>query len=175
MIDVCFFTDEVAEDFEESVRLGTEAGATAVEIRGNLFGKSVEELEREDIKKIKKVLEKYNTEVAIIGSPVGKCSLFDSEEKKEHLEILKKMCDLAHELGTDLIRTFPFWVPDKFRDSDSRPELSSYLDEIIEGLDPMVEIAEKEKVKMCFETEGATFSGDCRELKQIIDNLDSPA
>ncbi|MFW5980673.1 MAG: TIM barrel protein, partial [Halanaerobiaceae bacterium] len=102
MIDVCFFTDEVAEDFEESVRLGTEAGATAVEIRGNLFGKSVEELEREDIKKIKKVLEKYNTEVAIIGSPVGKCSLFDSEEKKEHLEILKKMCDLAHELGTDL-------------------------------------------------------------------------
>lgn len=36
MIDVCFFSGEVSTDFAEAVRLGVEAGANSVEIRGGL-------------------------------------------------------------------------------------------------------------------------------------------
>ena len=41
MIDVCFFADEVSKDFDEAVKLGVEAGANAIEIRGGLWGQSV--------------------------------------------------------------------------------------------------------------------------------------
>ena len=175
MIEVCYFTDEVSQDFEEAVKLGMEAGADSIEIRGNLFGKSVENVEEKEITKIKEILDKYSSRVAIIGSPVGKCSLKKPEEISKHIDIFKRMCSLAHKLNTDLIRTFPFFIPDKYKKTESRPNISNYIEEIVEGLKPMVEIAEQEDIKMCFETEPSTFSGDCSEVKQITEALGSSA
>ena len=41
MIDVCFFADEVSKtDFEEAIKLGVEAGANTVEIRGGVLGQA---------------------------------------------------------------------------------------------------------------------------------------
>ena len=41
MIDVCFFADEVSKtDFEEAIKLGVEAGANTVEVRGRCLGQT---------------------------------------------------------------------------------------------------------------------------------------
>jgi len=174
MIRACYFSDEVSPDFEEAVRLGSEAGAHAIEIRSRIFGKKVQDIDEDDVKKMKEILAKYDVRVAVIGSPCGKCSLDRPEERAEHLKMFQHMCKLAHTFGTDIIRTFPFWVPEGYQEG-LRPDLSRYLDRIVEGLRPMVRIAEDEGVKMCLETEGSTFSGNCRELRTIMDALDSPA
>ena len=42
-MELAFFADEVSkEDFEEAIRLGVEAGATGVELRGGIWGRRVQ-------------------------------------------------------------------------------------------------------------------------------------
>jgi len=178
MIEACYFSDEISPDFEEAVHLGSEAGAYNIEIRSRIFRKAVQDVNDDDVKKMKEILTKYNARVAVIGSPCAKCALDSPEECAQHVKIFQRMCSLAHAFETDLIRTFPFSIPegrDKSHRDRTRPDLSRYLDRIVEGLRPMVRIAENEGVKMCFETEGSTFSGNCRELCTIMDALDSSA
>ena len=72
MIDVCFFSGEASTDFAEAVRLGVEAGANSVEIRGGLWGKRIQEIDDDDVKRMQEVLASHYAHVASIGSPVGK-------------------------------------------------------------------------------------------------------
>ena len=52
MIKVCFFSDEVSEDFDEAVKLGVEAGGEAIEIRGKIWGKKVTTIDDDDVKRM---------------------------------------------------------------------------------------------------------------------------
>ena len=54
MLDLAFFTDEVArDDFDASVRQGVEAGANATELRGGLYGKKIQDISDEDAERIR--------------------------------------------------------------------------------------------------------------------------
>ena len=45
-MELAFFADEVSkEDFDEAVRLGVEAGATGVELRGGIWGRRIQEID----------------------------------------------------------------------------------------------------------------------------------
>jgi len=173
MIRPCFFTDEVAEDFEESVRRGTEAGAKGLEIRGHLFGQSIQDIDNDNVKRIQEVAAKYDVTVAVLASPFGKCGR-NRAEIEAHWRIFDRMLELTQAFGTPLIRGFPFWNP--HRDERDRPNLDEYLDEIVAFLEPVVQKAEDAGALLCLETEGATLSGTCAEVRQIIDALgNSPA
>ena len=87
MIDVCFFADEVSKtDFEEAIKLGVEAGANTVEIRGGVWGKHVTEIDDDDVQRVQDVLSTYNVRVASIGSPFGKCAIDDSDRSMINTE-----------------------------------------------------------------------------------------
>jgi len=169
MIEPCFFADEVSRDFEEAVRLGAEAGATAIELRGGIWGRAVQSCTDEDVARMQQVLAAHGARVAVIGSPVGKCALDDDEECRQHLEWFDRMCELAHRFGARVIRGFAFWAP---RQSEGdRPDLSPYLDRITERLAPITKRAEAEDVLYCLETEGSTMTGTCAEIAAVIEAL----
>ena len=67
MIDVCFFSGEVSTDFAEAVRLGVEACANSVEIRGGLWGKRIQEIDDDDVKRMQEVLALHHAHVASIA------------------------------------------------------------------------------------------------------------
>ncbi len=174
MIRVCFFADEVSKDFEEAVKLGVEAGADAVEIRGGLWGKSVTTVDDDGVKRMQDVLAKYGADVTCIGSPVGKCHHDHQEEYETHLRYFDRMVELAHAFNTRVIRGFAFWNP-KRREGE-RVNIEDYLDMIAEKLAPIVKVAEQEDVTLSFETEGSTLIGTCQEARAVITALgDSPA
>ena len=173
MIKVCFFADEVSRDFDEAVRLGVEAGAEAVEIRGGLWGKSVTTIDDDDVKRMQDVLSRYNVRIACIGSPVGKCHYDRKEEYETHLRYFDRMVELAHAFGTKVIRVFSFW--NVKRGEGERPNLEEYLDTFVKLLNPIVRTAEAEGLLLSFETEGSTMIGTCREARMIIDALGSKA
>lgn len=172
-IEVCVFTDEVAHDFEEAVGLTTAAGATAMEIRGRLYGKNVTTIDDDDVRRMEDVLDRHEARVASIGSPFGKCDRERPEELAEHQRHFERMVELAHVFGTRVIRGFALWKPDRERDQP-RPDLSRYLDEIVAFLTPAVQLAEQEGVLLCLENEGATMVGTCAEAEAVIDALGAP-
>ena len=55
MIDVCFFADEVSKDFDHAVKLGVEAGANTIEIRGGLWGDNVTTIDNDGVKRMQDV------------------------------------------------------------------------------------------------------------------------
>lgn len=171
----CVFSDEVAADFEEAVRLSAEAGAQGLELRGKMFGRSIGQIDDADVARIREICNRYGVAVAVIGSPVGKCSMDDPEELAQHQRLFQRMAELAHAFETPLIRAFALWKPGREKTPDhDRPELAGYLPRIRAFLEPILEIAERENVRFCLETEGATLVGTCAEARQVIDAVGGP-
>lgn len=174
VMSVCFFTDEVSPEIEESLRLGREAGAESVELRSRLFGKRIDQLSAEELARLRELIAAEGLVTACIASSFGKCELDSDEEWREHQDILEGSIRAAHALGTDIVRVFPFWVPG--RQDLPRPGLDGYLSRIVDRLGWAVDRAESESVFLCFETEAATHSGTCGEVHTIIEALGgSPA
>ncbi|MCZ6679181.1 MAG: sugar phosphate isomerase/epimerase [Candidatus Poribacteria bacterium] len=170
MMDVCFFADEVSKDFAEAVKLGVEAGANAVEVRGGIWGKTVTTIDDDDVKRMQDVLAKHGARVASIGSPFGKCHHDQQAEYEQHLRYFDRMVELAHAFDTRVIRGFAFWNPARAKDVP-RPNIAEYLDTIVKKLSPVIPIAEREGVTLSLENEGATLIGTCQEARTVIDAL----
>src|ERR1051325_2677831 len=100
-IRACVFCDEVAEDFEEAVRLSAEAGAEGLELRGRLFGKSIAQIDDDEAARVAEICDRYGVAVAVIGSPVGKCHPCQAAE---HQQMFQRMAELAQFFGTTRIR-----------------------------------------------------------------------
>jgi sugar phosphate isomerase/epimerase len=174
MIRPAFFTDEVAEEFEVAVQRGAAAGAQGLELRSRLFGRSIEDLSEDDVRRIQDIAAKYHVQVAVLASPFGKCSHRDPAGIARHHRIFEHLVKRAQQFGTPLIRGFAFWNP--HGSERQRPDLAAYLDAIVAFLKPAVQRAEDAGVTLCLETEGATMGGTCAEIRRIIEALGpSPA
>jgi len=178
VIDACMFFDEVSSDFAEAVDLSARAGVHCIELRGGIWGKQVQEATDDDVARMQQVMDEYGTRVTCIGSPIGKCDLYDDDEYQQHLDWFERMCELAHIFDTQIIRAFPFWNPnskpgDRYDESVPRPDFDAVLPRIAEKLAPMLRRAEKEDVYYCLESEQSTCSGSCAEIAQIIEACDN--
>lgn len=169
MIETCVFADEVSKDFDEAVRLSVEAGATAIELRGGIWGRSVRNATDDDIARMKEVLDKYGARIAVIGSPVGKCSHEDEDQYQQHLQFFENVVKVAHAMDVKVIRGFAFWNP--LRKERRRPNLDEYLPLIAEKFTPIVKRAEEEGLIYALETETSTMTGTLEETRRVIDAL----
>ena len=176
-MELAYFADEInKEDFEVSVRLGVEAGATGIELRNGIWGKRIGDATDDDIKRVQDVLAKFGVKVLSVGSPVGKCAHDNSEEMAAHQKLFDRMVALAKGFDTTVIRGFSLWNPNrKSGDRENRPGVENYLDTIVSFLEPIVKTAAQEGVTFSLENEGATFAGSCAEARQVADALgDTP-
>ena len=169
MIETCVFADEVSKDFDGAVRLSVEAGATAIELRGGIWGKRVQDADDDDIARMRDVLAKYGARVGVIGSPVGKCSHEDEAEYERHVRFFENVVKVAHAFDVTVIRGFAFWNP--LREERRRPDLDEYLPLIAHRFGPIVKRAEEEGLIYALETEGSTMTGTLAETRKIIDAL----
>jgi sugar phosphate isomerase/epimerase len=133
------------------------------ELRG-VWGKNVGSLSKEEVAKIKLIIDNYGAKVAVIGSPFLKCNLGDEEEYQTHMKILDNCIYQAHQYGTRIIRIFTFW---------RLTPIEKYWDFIIGRLKAHVRKAEKEDVILAVETEETTNVGNCSELQKLFDSLPS--
>ena len=179
-MELAYFADEVhKEDFDEAVRLGVEAGATGIELRGGIWGKRVQQVDDDDVQRVQDVLAKYGVKICSIGSPVGKCDHESAEERDEHYRMFDRMVELAHVFDTKVIRGFALWNPrikeDNIKRNQAnthRPDLDRYLDTVVTFLAPIVKKASAAGVTLSLENEGATIAGSCAEARKVADALD---
>jgi sugar phosphate isomerase/epimerase len=174
MIESCVFTDEVAVDFEEAVRICAELHVPAVEVRG-VGATNINRIDREIVSDLKKVLDRYGVRVGVIGSGFGKCDLDSDEQWQEHLAILERQIGFCEVLGTRLIRGFASWVPDRSNWRNGPRRIDDHLERIVRRLEPACRRAEEAGVVIALETEPSTWSGSCEEVGRILEAVGSPA
>lgn len=119
-------TDQLSMDLEEALICAKKYGYSYIEIH-SLWGKTIEDLDKEEIVKVKKLLAKYDMKVSCVASTIFfMCSLYDDYKISnfnsnflvsegnfsQHLEKLKNAIEIAHMLDTKVIRIFPFRAPD---------------------------------------------------------------
>lgn len=173
----CVFSDEVHPEFEEAVRLSKEAGAEGLEIRGRMFGRAVTHITDDDVANMDRILDRYGVQVAVIGSPVGKCDMEKPEELEQHQRHFDRMLELARHYDTRVIRGFALWRPGRRDEPDHvRPNLEEFMERVVAFLTPIVRKAEAAGVVFSLETEGSTLVGTCDETRRVMEALgNSPA
>jgi sugar phosphate isomerase/epimerase len=172
MFDPCVFTDEVANEFPEAVRLAKAAGARQLEIRGKLFDKRIQDLDPDTIELIRRECDANDVEIGSLGSPVGKCSMDDPEEIERHDRYFQTMLQLSDEFDCPIIRGFALWAPNHGKDWDR--DLAPYLDRIADFLLPKAKLAAERGAVLALENEWDTLLGSCAEGRQILKHLGEP-
>jgi sugar phosphate isomerase/epimerase len=164
MFKLAVISDEVSQDFQTVVNVSAEYKLNGVEIR-SVWDKPPQDLSKEDMTRMKGMLEEAGLEVAGIASPFFKCEIDSEQERREHLEILKKCIEMAHFFGTNIVRGFTFW-------NTGRTE--AVWDRILEYYREPVKIVESEGVFIGVENESSTSVATARLLEKFLADVGSP-
>jgi sugar phosphate isomerase/epimerase len=115
--------------------------------------------------RMKGMLDEVGLEVAGIASPFFKCEIDNEQERREHLEILKKCIEMAHFFGTNIVRGFTFW-------NTGRTE--AVWERILEYYREPVRIVESEGIFIGVENESSTSVATARLLEKFLADVGSP-
>jgi len=137
------FADEAAIGLKEQVQALRTAGLSHVELR-MVDGISVADFDHAMAQQVHQTLEAARIEVSCLGSPIGKISVLDPIGP--HLDVMKRLCQTAHQLETDRIRVFSFFIPQGKDPAD-------YRGKVIDQLGRLLELAESEGCVLLHENE----------------------
>jgi sugar phosphate isomerase/epimerase len=160
-------SDGFSQDFDEALKIMKNYGLSWVEIR-HVFGVYNTEANPAQIQRIKDSLDKYGFRVSVIDSALYKCALPGTTPVKgqrddyayaKQMDLLKRACDRAHELGSDKIRGFSFW----------RVAEPGQLSERIAGeLGKAAEVANGAGMRLVVENEESCNAATGHELAKIL-------
>lgn len=163
MFKLAVISDEVSQDFQTVADVAAEYKLNGIEIR-SVWDKPPQDLTDEDMAKMKGILDKAGIEVAGIASPFFKCEIDSEQERREHLEILRKCIKIAHFFGTNIVRGFTFWNTGK---------TEAVWDKILEYYREPVKIVEGEGIFIGVENEASTSMSTAKLTARFLDDVDS--
>lgn len=163
-LQIAAFADESSDLLSGQVEALKRNGYHFLEIR-NVGGKNVAQLDMQEAKEIKAILEKNGLGIDSIGSPIGKICVEDPFEA--HLELFRHVLALANVFGARHVRLFSFFIP-------QNQKYEQYRGMVIERMGIMAEMAKTFGVVACHENEKGIY-GDiaerCLELHKAIPEL----
>ncbi|MCD6350565.1 MAG: sugar phosphate isomerase/epimerase [Armatimonadetes bacterium] len=164
MFKLGVISDEISQDFERVLQVLAEYEVPTVEPR-SVWDKNPQELDAEDVARMKKLLNQYGISVCSIATPFLKCDMGDEEQYAQHLEILRRCLELAQELEAPVIRTFVFW-----RTAPAREVWQQLLD----AYEVPVKMAEEAGVVLGMENEASTHLATAREAAEFCAAINHP-
>jgi sugar phosphate isomerase/epimerase len=156
-------TDEVSQDLDVVVGLMRRFHVTGAEIR-TIWNTPVDKLSAGQVQRLRQRLDAEGMMVPAVATPFFKCDLGDAAQYHEHLAILQRSIDVAHGLGTPLLRVFTFW---------KKAPLQNW-DPILEAYQEPIAMARQSGVTLCIENEGSCYIGTGAELGRFLRQLDAP-
>jgi sugar phosphate isomerase/epimerase len=164
MFKLSFISDEASQDFAVAVQIAKEFNLDGLELR-SVWEKAPHELSDEEVKLIAKMLKDASLQCPCIASPFFKCDFGDEEQYRQHIQILRRCIQVAHELGTNLIRVFTFW-----RKEGEQPSWGAIADMFSEP----IRIAESEGVILGIENEPSTNATNAAKVAELLSIIDHP-
>jgi len=155
------FADEYAPELEEQITGLKRCGINHIEIR-NIGGKGIHSYTLDEVKEIKKKLDKAEIDVSAIGSPIGKIGVLD--DFREHFDAFRHVVNIADILDCKYIRMFSFYIP-----KGGDPQ--NYRAEVLNRLSRLISYAKTHKKILLHENEKGIY-GDigsrCLDLFQEL-------
>lgn len=157
------FGDEIAADLDEQLDSLQALGIDHLELRG-VWGKSVLDLTDAELRQVKSALAQRGMAVSAIGSPIGKISL--DVPFAPHLDDLKRVIEMAADLGTRYVRLFSFWV--------AQGEHESKRAEVLRRMEAFARAAEGSPVMLVHENEKEIYGDTPERCADILDTVAAP-
>ena len=147
------FADEASPCVAEQIAACKKNGITHIELRNLDGGISINELQPDGAKALRKQLDDGGIGVSAIGSKYGKIEITAPFEP--HFEAFKNTVEVACILGTKYIRLFSFY----FTEGES---YSEYRDEVMRRVEAFCDYAAPFGIRCCHENE-CNIYGDIPE------------
>ncbi len=163
MFKLAVISDEVSQDFEHSLKVISELGATHVEVR-DLWGKNISQLSDSEVNEVKRLASKYGLEISNLDSFIFKVYIWDDAGYEEHLKVLRRVIEVSKKLDLGYTRIFTFWW---------QGGLDKHLARLTERLSRAIEIAEREGFYLVIENEYSCIVGTGAEARRLVDALNS--
>ena len=164
MFQLAAFTDEISQDFEHAVAVCQEYGVPAVEIRSVWQKKGPQDLLDGELARMLDILGAARMTTACIASPFLKCDLGDEDAYRAHLGILRRCCQVARMMGTDIIRGFTFW---------KTGPAQAVWQQLLDAYSEPIRICEQEDVYIGIENEASTHIATAAEAEAMYKDLAS--
>ena len=158
------FADEADSLIPGQIEAMKRNGLKGLEIR-NVDGTNIADISLEKAREVRKLLDDNGLVTWSIGSPIGKQKI--AKDFAPELERFKHTLELAHELGSNNIRLFSFFMP-----KEEDPAI--YRNEVIDRMGQFVDAARGSGINLCHENEKGIY-GDiadrCLDLHQQLPEL----
>jgi sugar phosphate isomerase/epimerase len=159
------FADEISPDPETQLSVLAAESITHLELR-SAWSVNVADFTGTQLADFREVIEGAGVRVSAIGSPIGKIAI--SAPFGPELERMRRIADIAAELGTTIVRVFSFYMP-----AGEPPE--RYRTQVIDQMGALARIAEERGVLLAHENEKEIYGDLPGRCADVIASVASPA
>jgi sugar phosphate isomerase/epimerase len=159
------FADEISPDPAEQLDTLAAESIAHLELRG-AWSVNVADFTSEQVAAFRAAVDGAGVRVSAIGSPIGKIPV--SAPLGPELERMRRIADVAAELGTAIVRVFSFYIP-----ADDPPD--RYRDQVIDRMGALAGIAEDRGLILAHENEKEIYGDTPDRCADVITSVGSPA
>jgi len=159
------FADEISPDLDEQLVVLAAESISHLELR-SVWSTNVADLDDVQLASLRRQLSESGVQVSAVGSPIGKVGI-DAPLAPE-LERLRRVADVAGELGTTLVRVFSFFIP-------QADEPGLYRAQVIDRMGELAALAEERGLVLAHENEKEIYGDRPERCVDIIESVGSPA
>jgi sugar phosphate isomerase/epimerase len=157
------FGDEAGASLPEQLDALQALAVPNIELRG-IDGKSSLFMSLEEIRAVRKELDRRGIGVSCLSTFIGKQGIGDDFE--EHLSAFRHACDMAEILGTRNMRIFSFFMP-------PGEDPAKYRDEVLRRLRALIDAARGRDVLVCHENEKDIYGDTPERCLDIVESIGS--
>jgi sugar phosphate isomerase/epimerase len=159
------FADEISPDLDEQLAVLAGESISHLELR-SVWSTNVADLDDDQVGRLRRQLDEAGVQVSAIGSPIGKIGI-DAPFEPE-LDRLRRVADIAAELGTPIVRVFSFFIP-----QGQAPE--RYRTQVIDRMAALAALAAERGLVLAHENEKEIYGDRPERCVDIIATVGSPA
>jgi sugar phosphate isomerase/epimerase len=159
------FADEISPDLDEQLAVLSGESISHLELR-SVWSTNVADLDDAQVARLRHQLAESGVQVSAIGSPIGKIGI-DAPFEPER-ERLRRVADVAAELGTTIVRVFSFFIP-----PGRNPE--GFRTEVIDRMAALAVLAAERGLVLAHENEKQIYGDRPERCADMITTVGSPA
>jgi sugar phosphate isomerase/epimerase len=159
------FADEISPDPRAQLATLAAESISHLELR-SAWSVNVADFTGQHVAAFRAALDEAGVRVSAIGSPIGKIAI--AAPFGPELDRMRRVADIAGELGTSIVRVFSFFIP-----AGQPPE--KYRGEVIDRMGALTAIAEEHGLILAHENEKEIYGDLPGRCADLITAVGSPA